>query len=71
MASSNKHKKDPSGLLGLQEWSETTRPAAPRAAPVPEVTRVPDPWKFNRTMGFNGRLKKDIKAIGTKKTANG
>jgi hypothetical protein len=53
MASLNKNKLDPTDLLGLQEWSENTRPAKPRAAPVPEATNVADPWKFNKTMGFN------------------
>ena len=72
MASLNKNRLDPTDLLGLQEWSENTRPAKPRAAPVPEATNVADPWKLNKTMGFNNQLKKDIKAVGTnKKTANG
>ena len=71
MASLNKNHLDPTDLLGLQEWSENTRPTKPRAAPVPEATAVPDPWKFNKTMGFNNQLKKELKAIGPKKTANG
>ena len=70
MASLNKNHLDPTDLLGLEEWSENTRPAKPRAAQAPEATTMPDPWKFNKTMGFNNQLKKDIKTVGTKKTVN-